>query len=151
MGEKTTALEREIRDHRQRIEHKVDALEERLRGDAADASSTFADELVSKMHLRDHAEQRPMTTLLGAFGAGVMLGITSDRKGSRRRNGNGQKAREGGLLDMLVGGTSGALSGGLGRELQTMLREFLGSDDDRDRDVYAEPSPARRNQSAAQP
>ena len=128
MGEKTAALEREIRDRRSRIERKVDALEERLRGDASDASSTLADEVVARSHVRDYAEQRPITTMLGAFGAGVVLGIASDGGTSRGSKTNGRVGRENGLLSSFLASTSGAVSGGVRKEVQDLIREFLDGD-----------------------
>ena len=161
MGKTSDELQREIAQHRERMERRVDDLQNRVKTDVDDAS-TAVSEKVSATKISEYVEQRPLTTLAGAFGAGIVLGLATPGGGaSSRSSGRPQRAYDsgysnggsggGGPLDGflagLVGNASGMLSGKLQDEFQSLLDGMFDKTKSRpastatvDAPAYAEPA-----------
>jgi ElaB/YqjD/DUF883 family membrane-anchored ribosome-binding protein len=130
MGKKPTEIQREIAQQRSSIERRLRALEDRVADDVRDAGSAVTGEIGERTHINDYAQRHPITTVAGAFGAGVLLGIMSDRtRGSNGRPARYERERDGGgLFDELMGAASGAIGGSVQTEVRQLIRDVLGSD-----------------------
>lgn len=132
MGKKPAEIQREIAQQRSNIERRLHSLEDRVADDVRDAGHAFSEEVGERTHINQYAEQRPMTTVLGAFGAGVFLGMMSGR-GARQSNGRKHassryESERGGLFDDVMGAASGAIGGSLQTEVRQLIRDVLGTD-----------------------
>ncbi|HXH21793.1 MAG TPA: hypothetical protein VNN10_07170 [Dehalococcoidia bacterium] len=132
MGRGPDQLEHQIREHREAISRRIDGLQKRVQDDLDRVSAESrmrADEAVGgarqAFDVESRVRERPMTTLAGAFGAGVLLGIVTDNaNGGRQEAPRYQPAAqrdEGSLL----GGFAGSLWALLGPGLQEEIRESL--------------------------
>jgi hypothetical protein len=134
MGKTAAEVQREIEEHRRIVERKVLDLEERLRSDAGDARTALSDQVGSRLQLDRLAEERPLTTLAGAFSIGVLLGMFGDdaARGAARAGRTAGRATgsAGGLSVDLMGLVSGALGGSVQHELREFLRQALGDGDE---------------------
>jgi ElaB/YqjD/DUF883 family membrane-anchored ribosome-binding protein len=136
MAKKPAEIQREIAQQRAAIERRLHALEDRVVDDVRDAGSAFTSEIGERTRINQYASERPLATVAGAFGAGVVLGMISDRRkgnGHRQRDGDGDD-RGGGLLDEIVGVASGAIGSSVQTEVRQLIRDVLGTDERRDND-----------------
>lgn len=141
MGKKPDQIEREISDQRSRIGEHLGTLQTRVQDDVGvvrdeartrmsgafdDAKGAFGSDGIMQQH--------PLTTMAGALGVGVVLGVASEGFGSgaRRNDGSsgGSSGRSeaapgnsasgiGGLLASIVGPAAGTAQ----EELQQLVRE----------------------------
>lgn len=88
MGSRTDEAQREVDAQRALIERKLDALELRVADDFSAARSQVADRVgqlpamvPGGATLLNGAKEHPFSTMAGALGAGVALGLLSDRFG----------------------------------------------------------------------
>jgi ElaB/YqjD/DUF883 family membrane-anchored ribosome-binding protein len=136
MGKKPAEIQREIAQQRAFIEQRLHALEDRVSDDVRDAGNAFSSQIGERTHINEYADQRPLTTLAGAFGAGILLGMMSDRgKGNGHRRERGED-RGGGLFDDLMGAASGAIGGSVQTEVRQLIRDVLGTDERRQPDRF---------------
>jgi hypothetical protein len=131
MGKTSAELEREIGEHRRRMTWKRDRLEHRVRSGVRDARDAVNDEVMSRTNINEYAQQRPLTTLAAAFGAGVLLGAVSDGSGGGREEYRGdrnhQRSEQGsGLLAGMLGTVTGPLGNTIQDELRLAIRDFFG-------------------------
>jgi hypothetical protein len=131
MGKKPAEIQREIAQQRATIERRIHALEDRVADDVRDAGHAVSYELGERTHLNQYAEQRPMTTVLGAFGAGVFLGMASNRGGRKGSQQPSQQNDGGGLFSELIGAASGAIGGTVQSEVRQLIRDVFETDGSR--------------------
>jgi hypothetical protein len=155
MGTRTNTAALRVAEQRQRLGESIAALDAQVRRDVrgvgsgiAESAGALGDRIVQQAEdlpgaekVREQATRHPLSALLAAFGAGVALGVTSEEltpnlgsrasRGSGRARANEQREAGGnGMLGALTGGMLSSVTGPLGDELRTMLREavtgFLG-------------------------
>jgi hypothetical protein len=130
MGKKPAEIQREIAEQRASIERRLRALEDRVADDVRGTGSAVTSEIGDRTHINEYAERHPLTTVAGAFGAGVFLGMMSDRGKSNGHRGRGRERYErdgGGLFDELMGAASGAIGGSVQSEVRQLIRDVLGT------------------------
>ena len=143
MGKKPAQLEREIADQRREMTRKREHIEDRVRGSVDDVKST-ASELTRKSKLNEYINERPLTTMIAAFGTGMLLGVASETAPAAARTaGHGaqsayDRAGGAGLLTGVLGTVTGPLGNTLQDELRTTLRDVLGRNDGHDGAQYHE-------------
>lgn len=146
MGKTPDELQREIAELRQRTERKIDSLQDRVRGDVEDGAERVTHQVGERLRLQEYVEQRPLTALAGALGAGVLLGLFTDGKGTAAARANGRRA--GGMLDDLVGAASGLVGGTLEDEARKFIRQTFGQRPDSEpasqRELYGVRGPQSR-------
>jgi ElaB/YqjD/DUF883 family membrane-anchored ribosome-binding protein len=163
MGKKPDEVEREIRQTRDRISRKLEALQERVEGDvnqaigaAGDEASTVINRISSTIRLEERMEESPYTMLAGGLGLGVLLGVASESLGGGRgdnhrqrdeRNGNGHR-NGGGFspLDGVIAGLGTVAADVVGTELRQFIRTGLYGDG---RGESREPQRERRKEDDA--
>jgi ElaB/YqjD/DUF883 family membrane-anchored ribosome-binding protein len=98
MGKKPDEIENEIRRKRQEIEQRLNNLEQRAKDDVASArdaakekASSVSDKANEYADVQRLAKEHPMTTVLGAFGVGVALGMASEGVGISRSEGEARR------------------------------------------------------------
>lgn len=147
MGKKPDEVQREVEECRRRLDRRVSDLEQRVRTDVTDAGHTLAADVTERTGLKTQAETRPLTTLMGAFGTGMLLGVASGGGGGKRGypepyrdagNGNG-------LLGELLGSASGLLGGTLQDEFRRVLDQAFGEP----RQPQSRPEPAPADETGA--
>jgi len=162
MGKAPADIEREIALQRELIERRIRDLEDRVSDDLRDTGHAVAQKVESatetldqKLHISEQVEQRPFTVLLGALGAGFVLGMMSDRGGGAAPRRASQihgdtyryerSPRGGdGMIAQLLGSASGFLGGTLGDEIRGFVAEVF---DDLKRDVRSERGDAPQTRS----
>jgi hypothetical protein len=99
MGQDPDAIEREIRDTRERISSRISGVQRRIAGDvenlkrdAEDEANVAIEELKGLFDLGEQTRQHPYTLLTGGMGLGVLLGVASE---SISLNGNGHQSSNG--------------------------------------------------------
>jgi ElaB/YqjD/DUF883 family membrane-anchored ribosome-binding protein len=133
MGKKPDDIESEIRAKRRAISDRLQSLEARagddvswLRSSLQDRANEVADKAGAMFKVPESMQERPYTTLLGAAGLGVALGMASEGIPAPRRNDsrNGrQNDGEGGLLDGFFGSILGVAAGTIQDEMKRLIRE----------------------------
>ena len=131
MGQTADQLQREIAEQRALIGRKLTDLERRIQSDmttararvkgnldqarprATDEAAHVTSEATDKLNLEEQIRRRPLTSLAGGFGAGVLLGVLSDRGGDRHGSQGPRRAGDEGtgILDALVGAVQGTIAG----------------------------------------
>jgi ElaB/YqjD/DUF883 family membrane-anchored ribosome-binding protein len=148
MGKTPDELQREIAELRNRTERKIDSLEDRVRGDVEEGTGRVTHQVGERLRLQEYVEQRPLTALAGAVGAGVLIGLFTggggDDAGARRSGGlRSGGRRAGGMLDDLVGAASGLVGGTLEDEARKFIRQTFGERPDIERAPQGERPGAR--------
>ncbi|MEX0749723.1 MAG: hypothetical protein WD359_02860 [Dehalococcoidia bacterium] len=140
MGKRSDELQREIADYRQRLDARVNRIDERVRSDVRDSRETVDQDLRDRLHLDKYAEERPFLTLAAAFGAGILLGSTTpavptpslpsfsgrDSQDGRGSRGGASGTGSMGFLASIVGSASGALSGTIEDEVRQLFSQVTG-------------------------
>lgn len=135
MGKTSDQLERELREHRDEMTRKQEALRERVREDIHDARRSVTDEISQRTKLHEYAEEHPLATVAAAFGTGIALGSftggggNSDQPTKRWQESSGASNGGAGLLGGLLGGVAGPVAGTIQDEIRTLLRDVIGRDD----------------------
>jgi ElaB/YqjD/DUF883 family membrane-anchored ribosome-binding protein len=143
MGKTPDELQREIAECRSRIESKIDSLDHRVRTDVRQTGSDLASQAKERVPVRDYADKRPMTTIAGAFGIGVLLGIFTDNKRMSSAAGGIKSAgrRGGSLIDEVMSGASSTLGISVQDELRELVRQFSGKSGESHDAPATKPSP----------
>ena len=87
MGKRSDELQREIAEYRQRLDAKVDRLDDRVRSDLRDSRETVDQDVRQRLHLDKYADARPLLTVAVAFGTGVvhyyLIGMKDPRQAAQ--------------------------------------------------------------------
>lgn len=168
MGKNPDELQREIAAYRRQLDSRISGLEARVRADVDDVRTTAKDdarhagaglrdsldEIADRTHLSENVEQRPLTMLAVAFGAGILLGTLSPGgiPGLGGAEGNGSKRTQPSRAnryaqqddDGLFSDLQSAVSGMLGATVQTELRELISEAFGKPRTKSSEPERTAR-------
>jgi hypothetical protein len=162
MGQDPDAIEREIRESRQRISQRISAVQRRvgddidsLKRDAENEANIAAGELKGLFDLQQQGSQHPYTLVAGGLGLGVLLGVASESislggNGRNNSNSNGQYRNNGSSHDG-GGENSGTLNGLMSCVLSLAANTFQDELKDLIRDGFASfkssarKEPARRS------
>jgi ElaB/YqjD/DUF883 family membrane-anchored ribosome-binding protein len=132
MGKKPDEVESEIRAKRRAISDRLQSLEARagddvswLRSSLQDRANEVADKAGALFKVPESMQERPYTTLLGAAGLGVALGMASESIPSTRRydSRNGRQNDGEGLLDGFFGSILGVAASTIQDEMKRLIRE----------------------------
>ena len=134
MGKTSDDVQREIAQHRVNMEQRITRLQERVRSDVSDAGNAVSDSVMERTHLREQVERHPLTTVAGAFGAGMVLGMASPSvgagetgapKGARGRASGGG----GGMMGQAMESVSAMLGGTMRDEMRELMDNLFGKKD----------------------
>ena len=135
MGKKPGDIEGEIKAKRRAISNRIGALENRagddvnaLRQGFLNQANEFTEKAGSFFKVPEAVRERPYTTLLGAAGVGIALGLARDRSG-RKAASNGYRLYEPepepseDRLPGLVGSLLGVATSTMQDEVRRFVRE----------------------------
>jgi hypothetical protein len=157
MGSRTDIAERNVAEQRRRLSGMVSDLEHRATEDVQAASQRVGERASEMQHragnaldsvpgkhmLDEQVPKHPLTSMMGGFGAGVVIGMLSgggsggrDGGSERYRNGNRSSGRdrgsEGGLFDALSAAALTSIAAPIQQELKGIAKQavdgFLGKD-----------------------
>ena len=134
MGKTSDDVQREIEQHRVKMEQRITRLQERVRTDVSDAGNAMSDTVMERTHLREQVERHPLTTVAGAFGAGMVLGMASPSIGGadgppNRSSGKSQSAGSGNLINQAIDSASAMLGGSMRDEIRDLMDNLFGKKD----------------------
>ena len=142
MGKRPDEIRREIAAHRSMMQSKIERLEGRVRDDVRDASEDMRHDVLERTRINEYVEKRPLTTVAGALGAGILLGVLSESvsfggQDSARRSVSGRYREDSGagvsgMLDDLLRTAAGFVGGGVQHEVRELLRQVLGDESNGD-------------------
>jgi len=132
MGQKSAAIEQEIRDKREMISRRVDGVEERGGDDIQEVKSRVQ-KLTRDSPVGKAAEKQPLLTVAGAVGVGVLLGMASGKvhlpgRSDKRQGHNGARSDErnsGAAKPGLLTGLVTALEMAAVAEGRELVHEYL--------------------------
>jgi ElaB/YqjD/DUF883 family membrane-anchored ribosome-binding protein len=138
MGKKPDQIENEIRQHRAEVTRRIDALQTRMQDQIGAASqntrarvSGAVDEAKSAFKPGGMMQEHPLSTMAGALGMGVLLGVASDGFTSNGgRTNDSRQARSSsaaGGLTSLLSFIAGPAASTAQDELQQLVREGFGA------------------------
>jgi ElaB/YqjD/DUF883 family membrane-anchored ribosome-binding protein len=140
MAKKPDEVEREIEEHRRTISRKIEALQGRVEEDlngvkseVEERTSGLRQQAGQVFDLESQVREHPLTTVAGAFGVGIAMGLVSELGGDRVANGSRGRRdysdrrgdNGGGALAGALGSVVGMLSGVVQDELRQMFEEGL--------------------------